>query len=166
VELSCVLLGQIDELSKTIAELEKATVQEAVRGATMRRLQTMPGMGPITAMAIETFAPPMAVFRRGPRLCRLARGCSPATFDGRQAASRQDLQDGPARHPAPVDYRRDGCHSLGLPKGRARGKLAASLLARVPRMLSAIALVNKMARAIWAMLTRGEDYRVPAAAAC
>src|ERR1700688_2153169 len=29
-----------------------------------RRLQTMPGVGPITAMAIETFAPPMEVFRR------------------------------------------------------------------------------------------------------
>ena len=43
----------------------KATIQEATRGATMRRLQTMPGVGPITAMAIETFAPPMAVFRRG-----------------------------------------------------------------------------------------------------
>jgi len=37
------------------------------------------------------------------------------------------------------------------------------MLARKPRMLSAIALANKMARAIWAMLTRGEDYRVPAA---
>ena len=58
-------LDQIDGLSKTIAELEKTTVQEAARGATMRRLQTMPGVGPITAMAIETFAPPMAVFRRG-----------------------------------------------------------------------------------------------------
>jgi transposase len=33
-----------------------------------------------------------------------------------------------------------------------------------PRMLLAVALANKMARAIWAMLTRGEDYRVPAAA--
>jgi transposase len=29
-----------------------------------RRLQTMPGVGPITAMAIETFAPPMTIFRR------------------------------------------------------------------------------------------------------
>jgi transposase len=56
VELSRVFLDQIDGLSKTIAELEKATVQEAARGATMRRLQTMPGVGPITAMAIETFA--------------------------------------------------------------------------------------------------------------
>ncbi len=30
------------------------------------------------------------------------------------------------------------------------------------RMLVAIALANKMARMIWAMLVRKEDYRVPA----
>jgi transposase len=65
VELSRVFLDQIDGLSTKIAELEKATVHEAARGATTRRLQTMPGVGPITAMAIETFAPPMGVFKRG-----------------------------------------------------------------------------------------------------
>jgi transposase len=32
-------------------------------------------------------------------------------------------------------------------------------------MLAAIALVNKMARSIWAMLPKGKDYRVPAAVA-
>src|SRR5580692_6595712 len=46
--------------------LESVTTPcEAKRGAMTRRLQTMPGVGPITAMAIETFAPPMEVFRRG-----------------------------------------------------------------------------------------------------
>ena len=51
-------------------------------------------------------------------------------------------------------------------KGKGRGEAGCiSMLARKPRMLLAIALANKMARAIWAMLTRGEDYRVPAAAA-
>ena len=30
-----------------------------------RQLQTMPGVGPITALAVETFAPPMDQFRRG-----------------------------------------------------------------------------------------------------
>lgn len=65
VELSRVLLEQIDWLSKKIGELEKATVHEAAHGATSRRLLTMPSVGPITAMAIETFAPPMAVFKRG-----------------------------------------------------------------------------------------------------
>jgi transposase len=57
--VSRLFLAQIDELSKKIAELERATVQEAAHAATTRRLQTMPGVGPITAMAIETFAPPM-----------------------------------------------------------------------------------------------------------
>ncbi len=40
----------------------------------------------------------------------------------------------------------------------------ARMLARKPRLVVAIALANKMARAIWAMLMRGEDYRDPAAA--
>jgi transposase len=39
------------------------------------------------------------------------------------------------------------------------------MLARKPRMLVAIALANKMARAIWAMLRTNEDYRNPASAA-
>ncbi|MFZ1737567.1 MAG: IS110 family transposase, partial [Sphingorhabdus sp.] len=43
------------------------------------------------------------------------------------------------------------------------GSWLARLAARKPKMLVAIALANKMARAIWAMLTKQEDYRVPAA---
>ncbi len=44
------------------------------------------------------------------------------------------------------------------------GSWLARMLARKPRMLVAIALANKMARAIWAMLTKNEDYRNPARA--
>jgi transposase len=33
-----------------------------------------------------------------------------------------------------------------------------------PRMLVAITLANEMARTIWALLTKHEDYRVPAQA--
>jgi transposase len=65
VELSRVFLGQIEALSQKIAILEQATAREATQGAPARRLQTMPGVGPITALAIETFAPPMAIFKRG-----------------------------------------------------------------------------------------------------
>ena len=35
------------------------------------------------------------------------------------------------------------------------------MMARKPRMLVAIALANKMARQIWAMLTRHEKYKDP-----
>jgi transposase len=35
------------------------------------------------------------------------------------------------------------------------------MMQRKPKMLAAIALANKMARQIWAMLIRQEDYRDP-----
>ena len=37
----------------------------------------------------------------------------------------------------------------------------ARMMALKPRMLVAIALANKMARQIWAMLTKNEDYKNP-----
>ena len=65
VESARVYLDQIVGLSEKVAGLKKAIACEAKRGALTRRLQTIPGVGPITAMAIETFAPPMEVFHRG-----------------------------------------------------------------------------------------------------
>ncbi|TDQ06538.1 hypothetical protein DEV91_15315, partial [Phyllobacterium brassicacearum] len=47
-------------------------------------------------------------------------------------------------------------------KSIAAGSWLDRMLARKPKMLVAIALANKMARAIWAMLTKGEDYSDPA----
>ena len=38
------------------------------------------------------------------------------------------------------------------------------LLERKPRKLAAVALANKMARIVWAMMARGEEYRLPAVA--
>jgi len=58
-------LDQIAACSERIAALEKTLRTEAAKGETTTRLQTMPGIGPIGAMAIEAFAPPMASFRRG-----------------------------------------------------------------------------------------------------
>tara|TARA_A100001391_G_scaffold205447_1_gene206383 strand:- start:46978 stop:47094 length:117 start_codon:yes stop_codon:yes gene_type:complete len=36
---------------------------------------------------------------------------------------------------------------------------------RKPRMLVSVALANKMARTVWALLAKKEDYRAPAAVA-
>ncbi len=48
-------------------------------------------------------------------------------------------------------------------KGRATPWLL-GLLARKPKKLAAVALANKMARIIWAMMMTGETYRRPKAA--
>jgi hypothetical protein len=49
-------------------------------------------------------------------------------------------------------------------KSIPEGSWLAQMLSRKPRMLVAIALANKMARAVWAMLTKNEDYRDPTSA--
>jgi transposase len=50
-------------------------------------------------------------------------------------------------------------------KGAPEASWLQRMLARKPKMLVAIALANKMARSVWAMLAKGEDFRVPAVAA-
>ena len=54
-----------------------------------------------------------------------------------------------------------GACRRGVPEGTWLGKL----MRRKPRILVAIALANKMARQIWAMLTKTQSYRDPALAA-
>ena len=41
----------------------------------------------------------------------------------------------------------------------------ARMLPRKPKMLVTVALANKMARVVWALLVRGGVYRAPAVAA-
>ena len=45
-------------------------------------------------------------------------------------------------------------------KGDRTNRWLAALVARKPKMVAAVALANKMARMIWAMTTKKEDYRM------
>ena len=64
-DLGRVYLDHIDRLDGEIARLNKRLRQLTKDDEASARLQTMPGLGPITAAAIEAFAPPMATFKRG-----------------------------------------------------------------------------------------------------
>jgi transposase len=165
VELVRVFLDQIERLSERISGLEKVTAHEAACVETTRRLQTMPGVGPITALAIETFAPPMDVFKCGRDFAAWL-GLVPRQHS---TGGKQIL--GKVSKMGQRDIRRlliIGAMAVvrsALRKGSPEGSWLQRMLARKPRMLVAIALANKMARSIWAMLAKAEDYRVPMAAA-
>ncbi len=126
---------------------------------TAKRLQSMPGMGPITAAAIEAFAPPMATFRRGRDFAAWL-GLVP-----RQHTTGGKPRLGRTSKMGQRDIRRlliIGAMTVirwVVRKGAAKGSWLARMLAGKPRLVAAIALANKMARSVWAMLTRGEDYR-------
>ena len=103
--------------------------------------------------------PPWARFRSlawaGPR----------ATLDRRQAGSRENFQNGAARYSSLLITGAMVIVRWACRKGAQEGTWLHRMLGRKPRMLVAIALANKMARSIWAMLTKREDYRGPVAAA-
>ena len=64
-ELGGLLLEQIADLDRKIAEQEKELRAAAREDEEVARAMTVPGVGPITAMALQAFAPPLETFRRG-----------------------------------------------------------------------------------------------------
>ena len=163
-DLGRLYLEQIDLLAEKIAEIEKTLRREAARGEATARLQTMPGIGPITAMAIEAFAPPLETFKRGRDFAAWL-GLVPIQHStgGKQRLGRVSRM-------GQRDIRRlliIGAMAVvqwASRKGPPEGSWLAGMLARKPRMLVAMALANKMARSAWAMLTKREDYRIPTVA--
>ena len=164
IELGRLYLEQIELLSGRIADLDKVLKREAARAEDTARLMTMPGVGPLTAMAVQTFAPPMETFRRG----RDFAACTGLVPVQRSTGGKQIL--GRTSKMGQRDIRRlliIGAMSVvrwAVRKGAPEGSWLARMLARKPRMLVAIALANKIARGIWATSTRGENFRGPVAA--
>tara|TARA_R100001369_G_scaffold11704_5_gene25442 strand:+ start:2247 stop:3122 length:876 start_codon:yes stop_codon:yes gene_type:complete len=64
-ELGQMYLEQIEGLNARIAELDTKMRCATQKAEVVRRAKTMPGVSPVTALAIETFAPDLATFKRG-----------------------------------------------------------------------------------------------------
>jgi transposase len=164
-EIGRLYLEQIGLLTGRIEELEKKLRTEAGQAEATRRLQTMPGVGPITAVAIESFAPPMETFRRGRDFAAWV-GLVP-----RQNSTGGKQRLGRTAKMGQRDIRRlliIGAMAVvnsAARHGAPEGSWLERMLAKKPKMLVAIALANKMARGVWAMMTKQEDYRYPAAVA-
>ena len=158
-----------DECGDLIKQIAEKTVRIDARTAkikalaaeadTARRLQTIPGVGPLTALAVEAFAPPMESFGSGRDFSSWL-GLVPRQFS---SGGKERL--GRVSKAGQSDIRRlliVGAMSRLNWLGRRsipEGSWLARIAARKPRMLVAIALANKMARTIWALLTKNEDYR-------
>ena len=164
--LGSVLLGQIADLDAKIGGLEKELRACARQDEQAVRLMTIPGIGPINAMALQAFAPPMESFRRG-RDFSAWLGLVP-----RQHTTGGKPRLGRISKMGQRDLRRlliigaMAVVSSAVRRGETNDPWLARMLARKPRMLVAVALANKMARIVWALMTRKETYRgfAPAAA--
>lgn len=161
-EICSDLLNRIAGMTDRLETLKKMIDALSNEAETSRRLQTMPGVGPIAALAIETFAPPMETFKRGRDFAAWL-GLVPLQ---KSTGGKQRL--GNISKMGQRDIR---CLLIlgamavvrwAFQKGVPEGSWLARMIAKKPRMLVAIALANKMACGIWAMLTKCENYRNPA----
>ena len=55
----------LHRLEEQIADLDREVAQRAKENETARRLMTIPGVGPVTAVALAALAPPADTFKRG-----------------------------------------------------------------------------------------------------
>ena len=159
-----VMTDLMAELDGQVAELDKEMARRAREDDAARRLMTIPGIGPITATAIIALAPSVETFSKG-RDFSAWLGFAPLQYS---TGGKQKL--GAISKMGERTIRRlliigaSAVVKQAVLRGAPTGSWLERMLARKPRMLVSVALANKMARTVWALLTRQEDYKAPAAA--
>lgn len=154
----------VEALASETARLERAIVAEAKRDEDMRRLATIPGVGPITVATIMAQVPDPGGFKSGrhfaARLRLTPRSHSSGGKDRLGSISKM-------RNPDMRSLLVVGATSvLKVARNDAKARTwLKALVARRPFKVVAVALANKMARTFWALLVRGGIYREANAAA-
>jgi transposase len=159
-----VIVDSLEAMQGKIAALDREIAARARSSEAARRLMTIPGVGPVTATAMVALAPPASTFRRGRDFAAWL-GLTP-----RQHSSGGKERLGRTSKMGERSLRRLlilGASSAARMAARngARDPWLARMLARKPRMLVTVALANKMARIVWALMAYGGSYRAPAMAA-
>jgi transposase len=160
-QVLCSLAEQMQKLHKEVAILDKQMTVWHRADADSQRLTTIPGVGIITASAIIAAIGDGSQFRSGREFAAWI-GLVP-----RQHSSGGKEKLGSISKKGNVYLRQllvlgATGHLLGKRSEKAPGgKWFNELLRRKPRRVAAVALANKMARIVWAVLTKGESYRLP-----
>ena len=159
-EMGSIYLEQIAGLTKVVERLAEELEAASRTDSSLRRLRTIPGIGPVTAGAIAAFAPDLNTFDNGRNFAAWL-GLVP-----RQRSTGGKVKLGSVSKMGQTDIRRlliVGAMSVirwVVRKGGSPNRWLAALVARKPKMVAAVALANKMARMIWAVMTKQEDYRM------
>jgi len=158
------LVEQLQLLDERVAVLDREVARRAKADAEAKRLMTIPGIGPITATALVALAPAAQTFKRGRDFAAWL-GLTPLQ---RSTGGKQKL--GETSRMGERSLRRlliIGASAIvrwAMRKGSTKDPWLARMLNRKPPMLVIVALANKMARIVWALMARGGTYLAPAVA--
>jgi transposase len=151
------LAAQLEDVGRRIAEIDGRITAWHKDNPVSRRLATIPGIGPLIATAIVATVPDPKVFGSGREF---------AAWLG--LVPRQKSTGGRPRLGRIIRLGDKYIRQLlivGAQTALLRSKVARSnawiqgLLARRPRLVVAVALANKTARIVWAMMVNGQSYR-------
>jgi len=161
-----VLVAALAQLEAEIGKLDTEIARRAKENELARRLMTVPGIGPLIATAIATLAPPPENFRKARDFAAWL-GLTP-----RQHSTGGKQRLGTTTKMGERSLRRlliIGANSVIIKRhthAAARpGTWLGGMLTRKPPMLVRVALANKMARIVCALMARGGVYQAPAVAA-
>ena len=156
------LVGQIDGLDEAIAAIDKELAASVKADETAKRLMTIPGVGPVTASAITATIQDMRAFASGREFAAFL-GLTPrqSSTGGKERLGRiTKMGDRYLRKLLVVG----ACATLRHRKGHndALRLWASAMLERktvkYKFKLTAVAVANKVARIIYALMTRGGQY--------
>jgi transposase len=161
-EMITMLASQLDGVEIKLKAIEARLMAWHRQDQTSQCLATIPGIGPIGGVSFALKVPEPKVFRSGRHFAAWI-GITP-----REDSTAGKHRPGRISRAGDEDLRR--LLVLGATAviqqakpGRASPWLW-ELLAKKSKKIAAVALANKMARIVWAMMVSGETYRRPTAA--
>jgi transposase len=152
---------QIERLTSRIEVLDRKIVAAVKNDESARRLTTIPGVGPIIAATVRATIQDPAAFRTGRDLAAWI-GITPRanSSGGKERLGRISKQGNKQLRTLLIvgatSILKQANHGVKLPAW------VVALMARRPYKVAAVALANKMARTIWALLVKGGTYQAPA----
>lgn len=155
------LVAQLRSLNDRVAVLDREIARRAREDAEAKRLMTIPGIGPITATALAALAPPATTSKRGRGFAAWL-GLTPLQ---RSSGGKQTL--GETSRMGERTLRRlliigaSAAVRWAMRKGSTADPWLSRMLERKPPMLVIVALANKTARIVWALMAKGGTYRTP-----
>jgi transposase len=158
------LIETLRGLGEQIARLDSEIAERAKENETARRLTTIPGVGPVTAVALAALAPPAETFKRGRDFAAWV-GLTPlqhSTGGKQKLGATSKMGERTLRRLLIIGA--SAVVRWAARNGAASGSWMARMVARKPPMLVRVALANKMARTVWALMARGGVYQAPVAA--
>jgi transposase len=149
------------ELDRRIAEFEDEFAAHAKTDAAARRLASIPGIGVLNATALAAAIGNAAAFARGRDLAAWL-GLVPrqATTGGKPRLLGISKRGNKYLRKLLIHGARAAMPSL-LTTNTSLGAWLRGLITRVHKNAATVALANKLARIVWAVLRRGEPFSAP-----